>query len=115
MAQIDKLNYVPLLVWFLVFFVFFYFYLLIYVLPFIFGALRVRALFFNYLVDKLLDWVFFHGSFAYTYLNVAPFSIISFLSSFLVTLYYLDHCFFFFNGYLVSPAKVGSPEYFFDF
>lgn len=55
MAQIDKLNYVPLLVWFLIFFIFFYFYLVIYVLPFIFSALRVRSLFFDSLLGEFLD------------------------------------------------------------
>lgn len=54
MSQIDKLNYVPLLFWFLIFFGFLYFYLVLYILPFIFGSLRTRALFFNYLVNEIL-------------------------------------------------------------
>lgn len=99
MAQIDKLNYLPLLVWFLVFFIFFYFYLVIYVLPVIFGALKVRRLFFNSLINELLDWFFFQGSFAFIYLNKSSFTLVSFFFNFLISLFYLDYCFLSLMGY----------------
>lgn len=74
----------------------------------------MRTLFFNLLVDELLDWVFFRDSFAFTLLNMSSFFVIGFLLDFLVSLFYLDHSFFFFKGYLVAPA-VPSPEFYFDF
>lgn len=105
MSQIDKLNYIPLLVWFLLFFGFLYFYLVVYILPFIFGALRARSLFFNHLVNEFLDWVFFRSYFVFMSCNPSHFSIVNFLLTFLVGLFYLDYFFFFFNGFLVAPGR----------
>lgn len=104
MSQIDKLNYIPLLFWFLIFFSFFYFILVIYVLPLIFSALRVRSLFFNHLLNEFLDWVFFRGFFAFVCSNSSHFSLISFFFTLLVGLFHLDYFFFFLNGYLAAPG-----------
>jgi len=103
MSQIDKLNYIPLLFWFMFFFFFLYGLLLIYILPFIFGTLRVRTLFFTKLVNAFLDWFFFRGYFVFICFNSSHFSMLSFFFTVIVGLFYLDYFFFFFNGYLAAP------------
>lgn len=90
MSQIDKLNYVPLLFWFLIFFVFLYFYLVSYILPFIFGALRTRVFFFNYLVDELLYGVFFSYSVKFFFSNSSHYSIVNFVLGFLSSWFFLE-------------------------
>lgn len=52
MAQIDKLNYLPLLCWFLVLFILLYFYLFTQILPLVFSALHTRGLFFRDLLRE---------------------------------------------------------------
>lgn len=84
-------------------------------LPVIFGALKVRRLFFNALINELLDWFFFKESFAFIYLNRSSFSLISFFFSFLVSLFYLDHCFFSLKGFHIvcpkSQEALGKSSY----
>jgi len=50
MAQVDKLNYFPNLVWFLLLFLLFYSLIFSFVVPLIFSSLKTRKLFLNKLL-----------------------------------------------------------------
>lgn len=54
MSQVDKLNYLPMILWFVIFLAFFYFMIFSFILPLIFSSLSVRFLFFDNLLKNLL-------------------------------------------------------------
>ncbi len=74
----------------MIFFVFLYFYLVAYILPFIFGALRTRVFFFNYLVDELLYGVFFRYSVKFFFSNNSHYSVANFVLNFLSSWLFLE-------------------------
>jgi hypothetical protein len=54
MSQVDKLNYLPMILWFVIFLVVFYFMIFSFILPLIFSSLSVRFLFFDNLLKNLM-------------------------------------------------------------
>ena len=46
MSQVDKVNYLPLLFWFIILFIIFYIAILIFFIPLLHSSLKVRQLFF---------------------------------------------------------------------
>jgi len=60
MSQIDKLNFVPHLFWFVVLFFIFYFLIFSYILPLIYQTLKVRELFLTFIINEslLYDTIF---------------------------------------------------------
>jgi hypothetical protein len=100
MSQLDKLNYLPLLFWFLVFFILMYFILFSYILPLIFSGLKVRELFYRHLLNEV--FIFFDAGFLFAFLfkSNSFISIIFFLFSFFSSSLYLEVFFFRFNFFL---------------
>jgi len=54
MSQIDKLNFIPHLFWFVLLFIIFYFLVFSYILPLIYQTLKVRELFLNFIINESL-------------------------------------------------------------
>ena len=54
MSQVDKLNYLPLLFWFLILILIFYFLVFSFLLPLLFSSLKTRGIFFFILVDDIV-------------------------------------------------------------
>lgn len=54
MSQIDKLNFVPHLFWFIFLFFIFYFLIFSYILPLIYQTLKIRELFLNLIINESL-------------------------------------------------------------
>jgi len=52
MSQIDLLNFLPHLIWFVSLGLVFYFLIFSFILPMIFESLKLRRLFFNFLFDS---------------------------------------------------------------
>ena len=88
MSQLDKLNYLPILFWFLVFFFIMYFLLFSYILPLIFGSLKVRELFYRQLLDEI--FVFFDTEllFEFFFKNNSYYSIMVFFFSFCCSFFF---------------------------
>jgi len=60
MSQIDKLNFLPNLFWFLVLFIVFYFLIFSYILPLIFQSLQLRSIFFASLLEENFSFNIFY-------------------------------------------------------
>lgn len=67
MSQIDKLNYIPHLFWFLILFFLFYFLVFSYILPLIYQTLKVRELFLNFIINESLLYDVFYYVVTITY------------------------------------------------
>lgn len=63
MSQIDKIIYIPLLIWFWVFFIVLYFLIFVYFLGYFFYVYRVRILLINSLMNLLLNLFCFYDIF----------------------------------------------------
>lgn len=50
MAQVDKLNYLPLLFWFIIFFILIYFLITVRIIPYVYIILKSRARFYKKLI-----------------------------------------------------------------
>ena len=53
MTQVDFVVYIPLLFWFVILFIIFYILMYIYIIPLLFSTLKVKQLFFSYLMDNI--------------------------------------------------------------
>lgn len=53
MAQVDKLNYIPNLFWFILLFIFTYFVIFCYILPFLYSSLKTRNFYYHSLIRGL--------------------------------------------------------------
>lgn len=85
MSQVDKLNYLPLLFWFILAFSFFYILIFSFFLPLVFGGLKVRGFFFHLLLIDLIS------------LSVLDFFLmLNFVSGF--SFFFIDLVFFFFKS-----------------
>ena len=69
MSQIDKLNFIPHLFWFILLFLFFYFLVFSYVLPLIYQTLKVRELFLNFIIHESLLYDIFYSVTSILYNN----------------------------------------------
>lgn len=67
MSQIDKLNYIPHLFWFILLFFIFYFLIFSYILPLIYQTLKVRELFLNFIIHESLLYDVFYSVISSTY------------------------------------------------
>ena len=65
MAQADKLNYLPLLFWFIFIFLFFYFIINIFILPLLFSIFKVK----KYLLNKS-SFLSYHLFFSLKLVNI---------------------------------------------
>jgi len=68
MSQVDKVNYLPLLFWFVILFFVFYFIIFTFILPMLYTTLKVRQLFFfelilevknKFLFNHFICWFYF--------------------------------------------------------
>jgi len=82
MSQIDKLNFIPHLFWFLILFFIFYFLIFSYILPLIYQALKVRELFLSFIINEslLYDSFYFINSLWYN-VNVLALFVKTFLTA----------------------------------
>jgi hypothetical protein len=53
MTQVDFVVYIPLLFWFVILFIVFYALMYIYIIPLLFSTLKVKQLFFSFLMTNL--------------------------------------------------------------
>jgi hypothetical protein len=53
MSQVDIVTYIPLLFWFIILFIIFYILMYIYIIPLLFSTLKVKNLFFSFLMENL--------------------------------------------------------------
>lgn len=60
MSQIDRLNFVPHLFWFIILFLVFYFLIFSYLLPVLFQSMETRSLFFESLLKDSLAFNIFY-------------------------------------------------------
>jgi len=67
MSQIDKLNFIPHLFWFLVLFFLFYFFIFSYILPLIYQSLKVRELFLTFIINESLLYDIFYSTVTIVY------------------------------------------------
>ena len=67
MSQIDKLNFIPHLFWFVILFGIFYFLIFSYILPLIYQTLKVRKLFLNFIINESLLYDIFFSVINITY------------------------------------------------
>jgi len=71
MAQVDILNYFPLLIWFFIIFIFYYFIIFCYIIPIFFSSLTVRKLFLIELLVNIFNFeLFFSIFFKYCYNSI---------------------------------------------
>jgi hypothetical protein len=94
MSQIDKLNYMPILFWFLVFFIGLYFILFVYILPLIFSGVKVRSLFFKQLIEEMVIISIFNVGLDLFYKDFSYFSVLNFLFSVLHSFIFLKIFYF---------------------
>jgi len=68
MAQVDKINYIPLLFWFIILILLFYVITFTFIIPMLYNALKVRQLFFleliaaiknKFLFNQFICWLYF--------------------------------------------------------
>jgi len=55
MSQVDLINYIPLIFWFIIFFVVLYCLIFMYILPLIYSALKVRVCFLKSLIKEIKE------------------------------------------------------------
>jgi len=61
MSQIDKLNFVPHLFWFIILFLLFYFLVFSYFLPLVYQTLKVRRFFLNFVMKTVVLYDVFYS------------------------------------------------------
>ena len=84
MTQVDFVVYIPLLFWFVILFVMFYILMYIYIIPLLFSTLKVKQLFFSYLMDNLsisnlfleVYFFFYHKNFQQSFYKSLKFTFI---------------------------------------
>jgi hypothetical protein len=81
MSQVDFVIYIPLLFWFVILFIIFYILMYIYIIPLLYSTLKVKRLFFDYLIENLCISNLFLEVYFYIYNKNIYFCINKFLKN----------------------------------